>query len=264
MKRPPCSLTSGVPPWDLLCWRQCLGFSSVPACRRYLIGRSLRHRRLLLARDTVYDWNTSHSTIQLGSIGIGRTTVTSQAGVIEGIPPPQVSQNVEGFWKHLTPSYIASGFSTATTLLKRSRGSWVELFAWGWASWGKNTGAVGVITGMGTTVRILCNVSHLCPNLPPHLTVAPDMWNKHRGGHLRRSSFGSSDCVDGGSLDTKQRDAAIHTFAIASSYEAFAFTTYSLLAGLHRRDMLKQKAIHACQRQLCKPNLLLAIVSMVA
>ena len=50
---------------------------------------------------------------------------------------------------------------------------------------------------VGTTVRILCGVSHICTHLPPHLTVAPDMWNKHRGDQLRRSSFGSSDCTDG-------------------------------------------------------------------
>ena len=74
-----------------------LGVWSVPAYRRYLIGRSLRHRRLLLARDTVYDWNASRSTILLGSIGTGRTTVASRTGVIEDIPPPQVSQDVQRF-----------------------------------------------------------------------------------------------------------------------------------------------------------------------
>ena len=116
---------------------------------------------------------------------------------------------------------------------------------------------------VGTTVCILCNVSHLCHHLP-HLTVAPDMWNKHRGDHLRRLSFGSSDCTDGGSLDTKQRDPAIHMFAIASNYEAFALTVYSLLAGLHRRDILKQKEIHVRQRQFCKPNFPLIIVSAAA
>ena len=171
---------------------------------------------IMLVRDIVYDCYSSRPTPQPDSIEMEPTTVTSQMGATEGVPPPRVPQNVHGFWKHLTPSYITSRFPTATTVLKRlpvalvpfalltfvlvqgltSKG-WVELFANGWAWWARNTGVVGVTAGMGIIVCILCNVGHLCTYPSHHLTVTLDMWNEHRSDYLRRSSSGSLDHTDG-------------------------------------------------------------------
>jgi Na+/H+ antiporter NhaD/arsenite permease-like protein len=134
---------------------------------------------IMLVRDIIYDWNTSRPTTQPDSIEMERTTVTSQMGATEGVPPPPAVQNAQGLWQHLTPSYIGSRFPTATTVLKRlpialvpfalltfvlvqgltSKG-WVELFANGWAWWARNTGVVGVTAGMGIVACILCNVRH--------------------------------------------------------------------------------------------------------
>ena len=172
---------------------------------------------VMLVRDIVHDWYTSHQTSQPESIEMEQTTVTSQMGATEGVPPPQISQRVQGFWKHFTPSYIASRFPTATTVLKRlpialvpfalltfvlvqglTRKGWVELFAKGWAWWARNTGVVGVTAGMGIVACILCNVSHSCLHLyHPHLILSLDMWDQHRGYHLRCSSSGSLDRPDG-------------------------------------------------------------------
>jgi len=88
-----------------------------------------------------------------------KTTVTSQMGATAGAPPQRLSQHVHGFWKHFTPSYIASGCPTITTALKwlpvvlmpfalftfepvrdLTRGGWAELFANGWAWWASHPG----------------------------------------------------------------------------------------------------------------------------
>ena len=135
---------------------------------------------IMLVRDIVYDWNTSHQTVQIETIEMEQTTVTSQMGDAVGVPPPRDPQRTQGFWKHLTPSYITSRFPTATTVLKRlpialvpfalltfvlvqglTRKGWVELFANGWAWWARKTGVIGVTAGMGIIACILCNVSNL-------------------------------------------------------------------------------------------------------
>lgn len=168
---------------------------------------------IMFIRDVVYDWHSSRPIPRPESIEMEQRTVTSQMDTTLDIPPPRVPQNVAGFWAHLTPSYIASRFPTATAVLKRlpillvpfslltfvlvqglTRKGWVELFANGWAWWARNTGVVGVTAGMGIIACILCNVSRLGPPLPPDLTVVPDMWDQHWGNHLRRSSPRSLDC----------------------------------------------------------------------
>ena len=131
---------------------------------------------IMFVRDVIYDWYTARPAPQPESIEMETTTVTSQMVA----PPPR--QSVDGFWKHLTPSYLTSRFPIATTVLKRlpialvpfalltfvlvqgltSKG-WVELFADGWAWWASHTGVVGVTAGMGIITCILCNVSHSCP-----------------------------------------------------------------------------------------------------
>ena len=172
---------------------------------------------IMFIRDIVYDWHTSRPTPQPDTIEMEQKTVTSQMGVTEGVPPPPVIQNVQGFWNHLTPSYITSRFPTATTVLKRlpvalvpfalltfvlvqglTKKGWVELFANGWAWWARHTGVVGVTAGMGIIVCILCNVSNLRLLLTPRLTIGQDMWDEHRGNYLHRSSPGSLDRPDGG------------------------------------------------------------------
>jgi len=171
---------------------------------------------IMFIRDVVYDWYKSGPAPQPESIEMEQTTVTSQMAETAGVPPPRVSQDAHGFWKHLTPSYIVSRFPTATTVLKRlpvalvpfalltfvlvqglTRKGWVELFANGWAWWASRTGVVGVTAGMGIITCILCNVGRLCLHSSHYLTVVLDMWNQHRGDNLRRSSSGSLDCPDG-------------------------------------------------------------------
>lgn len=171
---------------------------------------------IMLTRDIIYDWYTSRQAPRPESIEMNQTTVTSQMGAIEGIPPPPRSQRVQGFWKHLTPGYLSTRFPTATTVLKRlpialvpfalltfvlvqglTRKGWVELFAKGWAWWARNTGLVGVTAGMGIIVCILCNVSNLCLRLHPSLIDPSDMWDKHWSNYLHRSSFGSLDRSNG-------------------------------------------------------------------
>ena len=61
-----------------------------------------------------------------------------------------------------------------------------------------------------------------------------------------------------------KRDAAIYSLAIASNYGALTFTICASLASLLWRGILKQKDIHVCQWQFCKPNLPLVVVSTVA
>lgn len=167
---------------------------------------------IMFIRDIVYDWYKTPQTPQPESVEMEQATVTSQTGVAEGVPPPRV----RGFWKHLTPSNITSRFPTATAVLKRlpvalvpfalltfvlvqglTRKGWVELFASGWAWWARHTGVVGVTAGMGIIACILCNVSRHLLRLDPSLIVPQDMWDQHRGDHLRRSSSGSLDRPDG-------------------------------------------------------------------
>jgi Na+/H+ antiporter NhaD/arsenite permease-like protein len=143
---------------------------------------------IMLIRDIVYDWHTLRQAPQPESIEMEQTTVTSQTDAIVGAPPPRRPQRVQGFWKHLAPSYITSRFPTATTVLKRlpvalvpfalltfvlvqglTRKGWVELFANGWAWWARNTGVIGVTAGMGIIACILCNVRRLYPPLHPPL-----------------------------------------------------------------------------------------------
>jgi len=175
---------------------------------------------IMLIRDFVYDWYKSRPAppaSQPESVEMDVVTVTSQMDAITGVPPPRLSQDVHGFWKHLTPSYLTSRFPTTTTVLKRlpialvpfalltfvlvqglTRGGWVELFASGWAWWASHTGVVGITAGMGIITCILCNVSPLCSRLYLRLTVVLDMWYQHRGNDLRRSSSRSLDRSDGG------------------------------------------------------------------
>ena len=68
---------------------------------------------IMFVRDAIYDWYTARPAPQPESIEMETTTVTSQMVA----PPPQ--QSVNGFWKHLTPSYLTSRFPIATTVLKR-------------------------------------------------------------------------------------------------------------------------------------------------
>ena len=172
---------------------------------------------IMFIRDVVYDWYTSRPTPRPESFEMEQTTtVTSQTGAALGAPPPPMSQGVQGFWKHLSPTYINSRFPTATTVLKRlpvalvpfalltfvlvqglTRKGWVELFANGWAWWARVTGVAGAAAGMGLIACILCNVGHLCPHLHPSLIVSIDMWDQYRGDHLRFSSSGSLDRPDG-------------------------------------------------------------------
>jgi len=139
---------------------------------------------IMFIRDVVYDWHKSRPAPQPESIEMETKTITSQMDAIDGVPPPRLSQDVHGFWKHITPNYLTSRFPTATTVLKRlpialvpfalltfvlvqglTRGGWVELFANGWAWWASHTGVVGVTAGMGIVTCILCNVSRLCSHL---------------------------------------------------------------------------------------------------
>ena len=111
------------------------------------MGRSLRHRRLLLARDAVYDWNASvqpFSHFQL-------SRVLSRA-----FHRHRCLKTCKDFGSTSLQSISLLGF------LPRTRERSVP----------QST------TGVGTTVCVLCNVSHLFPHLPLHLTVAPDLWNK--------------------------------------------------------------------------------------
>jgi len=171
---------------------------------------------IMFIRDGVYDWYMSRPAPQQESIEMEEKTVTSQTGATAGVPPSQPSQDVHGFWKHLTPSYLTSRFPTATTVLKRlpialvpfailtfvlvqglTRKGWVELFANGWAWWASHTGVVGVTAGMGIIACILCNVSSLCSRLYCRLTIALDMRHQHRRNDLRRPSSRSLDRSDG-------------------------------------------------------------------
>jgi hypothetical protein len=171
---------------------------------------------IMFIRDVVYDWHKSRPASRPESIEMGQTTVTSQMGATTGVPPPRLPQNVHGFWKHLTPSYLTSRFPTATTVLKRlpialvpfailtfvlvqalTRTGWVELFANGWAWWAAHTGVVGVTAGMGIIACILCNVSRICRSSSRYLTIVLDMWNQYRGDDLRRASSSSLDYPDG-------------------------------------------------------------------
>ena len=171
---------------------------------------------IMFVRDVVYDWYMSRPAPRSESTEMEATTVTSQMAETEGVPPPRLSLNVRGFWKHLTPSYLTSRFPTATTVLKRlpialvpfailtfvlvqgltSKG-WVELFANGWAWWASHTGVVGVTAGMGIITCILCNVRNLRFRLYRYLIIEPDMRDKHRGNDLRRPSSRSLDRSDG-------------------------------------------------------------------
>ena len=133
---------------------------------------------IMFIRDIVYDRHLSTPAPRSESIEMEQTTVTSQMGTTTGVPPPQLRQTICGFWKRLAPSYLASRFPTATTVLKRlpialvlfalltfvlvqglTRKGWVELFANGWGWWASNTGVVGITAGMGIIACILCNVS---------------------------------------------------------------------------------------------------------
>ena len=162
---------------------------------------------IMFIRDVVYDRFLSGPVPRPESIEMERTTVTSQMGTTTGVPPPQLRQNVHGFWKHLAPSYLASRFPTATTVLKRlpvalvpfalltfvlvqglTKKGWVELFANGWGWWASNTGVVGVTAGMGIIGCILCNVRRPYPHPSSHPTVTLDMRDQHRSDNLRRSS----------------------------------------------------------------------------
>jgi len=222
---------------------------------------------IMLIRDIVYDWYTSRPTPQPDLIEMEQKTVTSQMGVTEGVPPPPVSQNVQGFWNHLTPSYITSRFPTATTVLKRlpvalvpfalmtfvlvqglTRKGWVELFANGWAWWARNTGVVGVTAGMGIIVCILCNICGTNIGATIFTARVLEVWIARMGD----------------SIDPRQRDAAIYTLAIGSNYGAFSLTVCASLAGLLWRDILRQKGVHVGRWQFCKINLPLVVVSMVA
>ena len=167
---------------------------------------------IMFIRDVFYDWRMSRPAPQPESIEMEVTTITSQMSATADVPPPRLSRDVHGFWKHLTPSYLNSRFPTTTTVLERlpialvpfalltfvlvqgltSKG-WVELFANGWAWWASHTGVVGVTAGMGIITCILCNVSPLCPRLCRCLTIGLDMRYQHRGDDLRRSSPRSLD-----------------------------------------------------------------------
>lgn len=222
---------------------------------------------IMFIRDIVYDWHTSRPTPQTELIEMEQKTVTSQMGATDGIPPPQVTQDVQGFWKHLTPSYLTSRFPTATTVLKRlpialvpfalmtfvlvqaltSKG-WVELFANGWAWWARHTGVVGVTAGMGIIGCILCNICGTNIGATIFAAQVLKVWIARMGD----------------SIDLKQRDAAIYSLAIASNYGAFTFAVCASLAGLLWRQILRQKGIQVSQWQFCKLNLPLVVVSMVA
>ena len=171
---------------------------------------------IMLIRDIAYDWKTSCRGPQPESMEMEQTAVGSQTGAAAGASLSPRSQRVQGFWKHLTPSYITSRFPTATTVLKRlpvalvpfalltfvlvqglTTKGWVELFADGWAWWARHTGVVGVTAGMGVITCVLCNVSHLSLYLYPSLIGSLDMRNEHRGDYLCCSSFGSLDRPDG-------------------------------------------------------------------
>ena len=162
---------------------------------------------IMFIRDVAYDRFLSNPVSRPELIEMERTTVTPQIGTTIGVPPPQLRQNVRGFWKHLAPSYLASRFPTATTVLKRlpialvpfalsafvlvqglTRKGWVELFADGWGWWASNTGVVGVAAGMGIIGCILCNVRRPYPHPSSHPTVTLDMRDQHRSDNLRRSS----------------------------------------------------------------------------
>ena len=179
---------------------------------------------IMLIRDIVYDWYKSRPAppAQPESIEMDVTTITSQMSATTGVPPPRLSRDVQGFWKHLTPSYLTPRFPTTTTVLKRlpialvpfalltfvlvqglTRTGWVELFANGWAWWASHTGVVGVTAGMGIITCILCNVSPLCSRLYRRLTVVLDMWYQYRGDDLRRSASRSLDRSDGRFLGPK-------------------------------------------------------------
>jgi len=172
---------------------------------------------IMLIRDIVHDWYAPGPAPQQEPIEMGQTTVTSQMDATAGVPPPRLNQNVHGFWKHLTPSYLTSRFPTATTVLKRlpvalvpfalltfvlvqglTRTGWVELFANGWGWWAAHTGVVGVTAGMGIIACILCNVNRLYFRSSRYLTVVLDMRNQHRGYDLRSANSGSLDRPDGG------------------------------------------------------------------
>ena len=207
-------------------WGAIFGSALLTATLGVLVGTSILHipvwqitvppAVIMLIRDVVYDWYKSRPAPQPEPIEMEVTTVTSQMGATEGVPPPRVSQNVHGFWKRLSPGYLTSRFPTATTVLKRlpialvpfslltfvlvqglTRTGWVEVFANGWAWWASHTGVVGVTAGMGIITCILCNVSGLCSSSHRHLTIAPDMWYQHRGDDLCRSSSRSLDCSNG-------------------------------------------------------------------
>ena len=173
---------------------------------------------IMFIRDVVYDWHMSRPVPQPESIEMEVKTITSQMGATADVPPPRLSRDVHGFWKHLTPSYLTSRFPTATTVLKRlpialvpfalltfvlvqglTRKGWVELFANGWAWWASHTGVVGVTAGMGIITCILCNVSPLRHSRSYRcLTTGLDMWYKYWSDDLRRSSPRSLDRSDGG------------------------------------------------------------------
>jgi len=222
---------------------------------------------IMLIRDIVYDWRTLRQAPQPESIEMEQTTVTSQTDPTVGAPPPRRPQSVQGFWKHLAPSYITSRFPTATTVLKRlpvalvpfalltfvlvqglTRKGWVELFANGWAWWARNTGIVGVTAGMGIIACILCNICGTNIGATIFAARVLEVWIARMGD----------------SIDPKQRDAAIYSLALASNYGAFSLTVCASLAGLLWRDILRQKGIHVRQWQFCKLNLPLVVVSMVA
>ncbi|KAF9646199.1 hypothetical protein BDM02DRAFT_3156650 [Thelephora ganbajun] len=257
-------------------WGAIFGSVLLTATLGVLVGTSILHvpvwqitvppAVITFIRDVVYDWYMSGSAAQPESIEMEQTTVTSQMSATAGVPP-RVSQNVRGFWSHLTPSYLASRFPTATTVLKRlpvtlvpfalltfvlvqglTRKGWVELFANGWAWWARNTGVVGVTAGMGIIACILCNICGTNIGATIFAARVLEVWIARMGN----------------TLDPKQRDAAIYSLAIASNYGAFTFTICASLAGLLWRDILKQKGINVRQWQFCKLNLPLVIVSMVA
>jgi len=222
---------------------------------------------IMFIRDVVYDWYMSGPAPQPESIEMEKTTGTPQMDATVGVPPPGPRQNASGFWKHLTPKYLASRFPTATTVLKRlpvalvpfalltfvlvqalTKTGWVELFANGWAWWASHTGVVGATAGMGIIACILCNICGTNIGATIFAARVLEVWIARMGD----------------SIDPRQRDAAIYSLALASNYGAFTFAVCASLAGLLWREILRQKGIHVHQWQFCKLNLPLVVVSMVA
>ena len=196
-------------------WGAIFGSALLTVTLGVLVGTSILHVAvwqitvppavIMFIRDVVYDWYKSRQIHpQPQSIEMEQVTVTSQVGATTGVPPPQMVQDVHGYWGHVTPRYISSRFPTATTVLKRlpvalvpfalltfvlvqglTRKGWVELFARGWAWWAFNTGVVGVTAGMGIITCILCNVSRFTRSLHHCLISVSDMRNQYRGNDLR-------------------------------------------------------------------------------